>query len=33
MSLENIKTCNVYACEASFLPDAEKKRVWEKYFK
>jgi adenosine deaminase len=32
MSMENIHTCNEYACEASFLPDAEKARVWQKYF-
>jgi adenosine deaminase len=32
MSLEDIRTCNRYACEASFLPEAEKNRVWKKYF-
>lgn len=32
MSLEEIMTCNKYACEASFLPDSEKSRVWKKYF-
>jgi adenosine deaminase len=32
MSLEEIATCNRYAYEASFIPDAEKKRIWEKYF-
>ena len=32
MSLEDIMACNAYACAASFLPEAEKKRVWEKYF-
>jgi adenosine deaminase len=33
MSMEDITTCNRYACEASFIPDEEKKRIWEKYFK
>ncbi|HJS20208.1 MAG TPA: adenosine deaminase [Anaerolineales bacterium] len=32
MSMEAIQTCNVYACEASFLPEVEKKRVLQKYF-
>ena len=32
MSLDEIMTCNRYACEASFLPEAEKNRVWNKYF-
>ena len=32
MSLDEIQACNRYACEASFLPEAEKSRVWEKYF-
>lgn len=32
MSLEEIRTCNDYACEASFLPEAEKNRVWKKFF-
>ncbi len=32
MSLDEIRTCNEYACEASFLPEAEKNRVWQKYF-
>ena len=32
MSLEDIATCNRYACEASFIPEDVKKRVWEKYF-
>jgi adenosine deaminase len=32
MSLAEIAICNRYAYEASFIPEAEKKRVWEKYF-
>jgi adenosine deaminase len=32
MSLDEIATCNRYAYEASFIPQAEKKRVWERYF-
>lgn len=32
MSMEDIKTCNRYAYEASFLAEAEKKMIWEKYF-
>jgi adenosine deaminase len=32
MSLGEIYTCNQYAYESSFIPEAEKKRVWEKYF-
>ena len=32
MSMEDITACNCYAYEASFLPDAAKKRIWEKYF-
>jgi len=32
MSLEEIAACNRYACEASFIPDEAKKRIWEKYF-
>ncbi|HET9912508.1 MAG TPA: adenosine deaminase [Anaerolineales bacterium] len=32
MSLEDIATCNRYAYEASFIPEAAKKRTWEKYF-
>ncbi|HEU0292975.1 MAG TPA: adenosine deaminase [Anaerolineales bacterium] len=32
MSLAEIYTCNRYASEASFIPEAEKKRIWEKYF-
>lgn len=33
MSIEDIMTCNRYACEASFLPDEQKKRIWETYFR
>ena len=32
MSLEDIATCNRYACEASFIPGAAKNRIGEKYF-
>ena len=32
MSLEDIMTCNAYACKASFLAETEKNRVWNKYF-
>ncbi|HET9905199.1 MAG TPA: adenosine deaminase [Anaerolineales bacterium] len=32
MSLAEIALCNRYAYEASFLPENDKKRVWEKYF-
>jgi adenosine deaminase len=32
MSLEEIKVCNAFACEASFLPEAAKNRIWQSYF-
>lgn len=32
MSMGDIAVCNRNAYEASFIPDDEKKRVWEKYF-
>jgi adenosine deaminase len=32
MSMDEIATCNRNAYEASFIPDTEKRRVWEKYF-
>ena len=32
MSMAEIATCNRYACEASFLPDEAKRRIWEQYF-
>src|SRR5512134_1377254 len=32
MSLEDIALCNRYACEASFIPEASKQRICEKYF-
>ena len=32
MSMEDIAACNRYAYETSFIPEAQKKRVWEKYF-
>lgn len=32
MSLEDIALCNRYACEASFIPEAARQRVWTRYF-
>jgi adenosine deaminase len=32
MSLEEIATCNRYACEASFIADTSKKRICDTYF-
>jgi len=32
MSMDDIAVCNHNAYEASFIPDGEKKRIWEKYF-
>ena len=32
VSLAEIAICNRYAYEASFIPQVEKKRIWEKYF-
>ena len=32
MSLEDIATCNRYACEASFIDEPAKKSICEKYF-
>ncbi|MGB8984436.1 MAG: adenosine deaminase [Anaerolineales bacterium] len=32
MSMDDIAVCNRYACEASFIPEQKKKRIWEKYF-
>ncbi|MEP7135714.1 MAG: adenosine deaminase [Chloroflexota bacterium] len=32
MSMDDIFTCNRFACEASFIPDEEKQRIWNKYF-
>ena len=32
MSMDEIAACNRFAYDASFIPDDEKKRVWEKYF-
>lgn len=32
MSMEDIAVCNRYAFEASFIADAAKQRVWDKYF-
>jgi adenosine deaminase len=31
MSMEDIKVCNRYAYEASFLPENEKKRIGDKW--
>jgi adenosine deaminase len=30
--MDEISTCNRYAFEASFIPEEEKQRIWEKYF-
>lgn len=32
MSMNDIAACNRYAFDASFLPEAQKQRVWGKYF-
>jgi adenosine deaminase len=32
MSMDDIAMCNRFAYKASFIPEEEKKRVWEKYF-
>ena len=32
MSMEAIAICNRYAFDASFIPEAEKQRIWDKYF-
>ena len=32
MSMGDIASCNRYAYEASFIPEEQKKRVWERYF-
>jgi adenosine deaminase len=32
MRMEDIAACNRYACKASFIPDAPKNRICEKYF-
>ena len=32
MSLEDIATCNRYACEASFLPTESRRKICERYF-
>ena len=32
MSMDDIALCNRFAYEASFIPEQEKERVWEKYF-
>ena len=33
MSFEDLAACNRYALEASFIPEADRQRVWQKYFK
>lgn len=33
MSMDEIDRCNRYAYEASFIPENDKKRIWEKYFR
>lgn len=32
MSMEEIKTCNRFAFESSFIDEAKKQRIWDKYF-
>ena len=32
MSMDDIAACNRYAFEASFIPEAQKQRIWDKYF-
>ena len=32
MSMDDIAACNRNAYEASFIPEVEKKRIWERYF-
>jgi adenosine deaminase len=32
MSMQDLATCNRYAYEASFIPEAVRQRIWEKYF-
>ena len=32
MSLDDIATCNRYAYEASFIPEAAKQKIWDKRF-
>jgi len=32
MSMDDIAICNRYACEASFIPEESKRRIWERYF-
>lgn len=32
MSLDEIKTCNRFAFESSFIDEAKKQRIWDKYF-
>ena len=31
MNMEDIAVCNRFACQASFIPEEEKQRIWEKY--
>jgi adenosine deaminase len=32
MSMDDIAACNRFAFESSFIPEADKKRIWDKYF-
>lgn len=32
MSMDDISICNRYSYEASFIPEQEKKKIWEKFF-
>ncbi|HEX5943585.1 MAG TPA: adenosine deaminase [Anaerolineales bacterium] len=32
MSMEDIAACNRYACEASFILETSKKKIWDRYF-
>ena len=33
MNMEDIAVCNRFACQASFIPEEEKQRIWEKYLR
>ena len=32
MRMDEIAACNRTAFEASFIPEAQKQRIWDKYF-
>jgi len=32
MSFDDLAVCNRHAYEASFIPEADRKRVWTRYF-